>query len=73
MNHYVEKEYEPYAKQIFGNTSRNDGVFLQKIKLRFPWQKYSQMTARDYVSGAMEKHYFYTSPRICTTKPRRFN
>ena len=28
------------------------------------------MTAKDYVSGAMENTTFYTSPRVCSTKTR---
>ncbi len=28
--------------------------FSKRLNYDFPWQKYSQMTARDYVSGAME-------------------
>ena len=54
VNYYVEKEYEPYAKQIFGNTPEMMEFFSKRLNYEFPWQKYSQMTARDYVSGAME-------------------
>lgn len=54
VNYYVEKEYEPYAKQIFGNTPEMMEFFSKRLNYDFPWQKYSQMTARDYVSGAME-------------------
>lgn len=38
----------------FWEYTRNDRVFLKRLNYDFPWQKYSQMTARDYVSGAME-------------------
>jgi len=54
VNYYVEKEYQPYAKQIFGNTPEMIEFFSKRLNYDFPWQKYSQMTARDYVSGAME-------------------
>ncbi len=54
VDYYVEKEYEPYAKQIFGNTPEMIEFFSKKLNYDFPWNKYSQMTARDYVSGAME-------------------
>lgn len=54
VNYYVEKEYEPYAKQIFGNTPEMIEFFSKKLKYDYPWSKYSQITARDYVSGAME-------------------
>lgn len=54
VNYYVEKEYEPYAKQIFGNTPQMIEFFSQKLNFDFPWPKYSQIAVRDYVSGAME-------------------
>lgn len=54
VDYYVEKEYEPYAKQIFGNTPEMIGFFSKLLKYDYPWAKYAQMTARDYVSGAME-------------------
>ena len=54
VDYYVEKEYEPYAKQIFGNTPEMMEFFSKKLNYDYPWSKYSQMTARDYVSGAME-------------------
>lgn len=54
VNYYVEKEYEPYAKQIFGNTPEMIEFFSKKLNYDFPWQKYSQIVGRDYVSGAME-------------------
>ncbi len=54
VDYYVEKEYEPYAKQIFGNTPEMLEFFSTKLKYDYPWSKYAQMTARDYVSGAME-------------------
>jgi aminopeptidase N len=54
VNYYVEKEYAPYAKQIFGNTPQMIEFFSQKLNFDFPWPKYSQIVVRDYVSGAME-------------------
>lgn len=54
VDYYVEKEYEPYAKQIFGNTPEMIEFFSKKLNYDYPWQKYAQITARDYVSGAME-------------------
>lgn len=54
VNYYVEKEYAPYAKQIFGNTPEMMEFFSQKLGFDYPWQKYSQIVVRDYVSGAME-------------------
>lgn len=54
VDYYVEKEYEPYAKQIFGNTPEMIEFFSKQLNYTYPWSKYAQMTARDYVSGAME-------------------
>lgn len=54
VNYYVEKEYAPYAKEIFGNTPEMIGFFAEKLGVEFPWNKYSQIVGRDYVSGAME-------------------
>ena len=54
VNYYVEKKYQPYARGIFGNTPEMMGFFSKKLGVEFPWQKYSQIVGRDYVSGAME-------------------
>src|ERR1019366_8788543 len=54
VNYYIEKEYEPYAKAIFGNTPEMLEFFSNKLGVDFVWNKYSQVVARDYVSGAME-------------------
>lgn len=54
VNYYVEKEYEPYAKAIFGNTPEMIEFFSNKLGVPFAWNKYSQVVVRDYVSGAME-------------------
>ena len=54
VDYYVEKEYEPYAKQIFGMTPEMLDFFSKKLKYEYPWQKYAQIVGRDFVSGAME-------------------
>lgn len=54
VDYYVEKEYEPYARAIFGNTPEMMTFFSDKLNYPFPWDKYSQIVVRDYVSGAME-------------------
>jgi aminopeptidase N len=54
VNYYVEKEYAKYAKDIFGNTPEMMQFFSDKLGVAFPWNKYSQIVVRDYVSGAME-------------------
>ena len=54
VNYYVEKEFEPYAKDIFSNTTEMIEFFSTKLGVTYPWPKYSQIIVRDYVSGAME-------------------
>lgn len=54
VNYYVEHEYEPYAKAIFGNTPEMLEFFSDKLGTPYPWEKFSQVVVRDYVSGAME-------------------
>ena len=54
VNYYVEKKEAPYAKGVFGNTPEMIQFFSNKLGIEYPWPKYSQMVARDYVSGAME-------------------
>ncbi|MES2679432.1 MAG: M1 family aminopeptidase [Bacteroidota bacterium] len=54
ISYYVEKEYAPYAKGIFGNTKEMISFYSEILKTPYPWQKYAQIVVRDYVSGAME-------------------
>ncbi len=54
VNYYVEPEYEKYAKMIFGNTPEMLQFFSDRLGVDYPWDKYSQIVVRDYVSGAME-------------------
>ncbi|KQS93065.1 M1 family metallopeptidase [Chryseobacterium sp. Leaf394] len=54
VDYYIEKEYEPYAKQIYGNTPEMMEFFSKKLGYDYPWAKYAQISGRDYVSGAME-------------------
>lgn len=54
VSYYVEKEYEKVARKIFGMTPEMIQFFEKILGVPYPWAKYSQMVARDYVSGAME-------------------
>jgi aminopeptidase N len=54
VSYYVEKEYESYAKGIFGNTGEMIEFFSKKLGVPYAWPKYAQIVVRDYVSGAME-------------------
>lgn len=54
VNYYVEPEYASVAKKIFGNTPEMINYFSKITGVDYPWVKYSQITGRDYVAGAME-------------------
>jgi aminopeptidase N len=54
IEYYVEKEYAPYAKDIFGLTPEMMAFFSKITGIEYPWNKYSQFVGRDYISGAME-------------------
>lgn len=54
VSYYLEKEYAPFARNIFKNTSEMISFFGEKLGVQYPWNKYAQVVVRDYVSGAME-------------------
>lgn len=54
VDYYVESQYEKEAKSIFGNTPEMLEFFSNTFGVLYPWDKYSQIVGRDYVSGAME-------------------
>lgn len=54
LGYYVEPAYEPYARDIFGNTPEMINFFSTLLDYPYPWPKYDQVVVRDYVSGAME-------------------
>nr|WP_233173843.1 M1 family aminopeptidase [Pedobacter sp. ASV19] len=54
VNYYLEPSYAPFAKQIFGLTPQMIDFYSNTLGIDFPWNKYSQIVVRDYVSGAME-------------------
>lgn len=54
VNYYVEPEFEEHAKAMFRNTPEMIGFFSDVTGVPYPWNKYSQVVVRDYVSGAME-------------------
>lgn len=54
VSYYLEPQYAPYAKDIFGQTPESISFFSRITGVEFPWNKYSQVVVRDYVSGAME-------------------
>lgn len=54
VNYYVEPKYEASAKEIFNHTPEMLEFFSNLLGYKYPWDKYSQVIVRDYVSGAME-------------------
>ncbi len=54
VSYYVEKEYAPVARRIFGKTPEMIALFSKLTGVDYPWIKYAQIVGRDYVSGAME-------------------
>jgi aminopeptidase N len=54
VSYYVEKQYATVARKIFGKTPEMIALYSKLTGVDFPWVKYSQITGRDYVSGAME-------------------
>ncbi|MGN6601822.1 MAG: M1 family aminopeptidase [Ginsengibacter sp.] len=54
VDYYVEKQYAPVARKIFGETPAMIGFFSKILNYPYPWQKYDQIVGREYVSGAME-------------------
>jgi aminopeptidase N len=52
--YYVEKEFAPVARRIFGNTPEMIALYSRLTGVDYPWPKYDQIVGRDYVSGAME-------------------
>ncbi|HTN17406.1 MAG TPA: M1 family aminopeptidase, partial [Chitinophagaceae bacterium] len=54
VNYYVEPAFAPYARKMFQYTPEMIGFFSGVTGVPYPWNKYSQVVVRDYVSGAME-------------------
>lgn len=54
LEYIVEPAYAPYAEKIFEHTPEMLDFFSEMLDFPYPWDKYSQIITRDYVSGAME-------------------
>ncbi|HEY5470498.1 MAG TPA: M1 family metallopeptidase [Bacteroidales bacterium] len=54
VSYYVEKEYAPVARKIFGLTPEMIAYFSKITGIDYPWPKYAQITGRDFIAGAME-------------------
>ena len=53
VSYYVEKEYAPVARKIFGYTPEMIAFYSRITGIDYPWQKYAQVVCRDF-NGAME-------------------
>ena len=54
VSYYTEPAYASTAKLVFGKTPEMMEFFSNKFGIEYPWDKYSQIVVRDFVSGAME-------------------
>ena len=54
VSYYVEKEYAPLARRLFGLTPEMMKFFSNITGVDYPWPKYAQIMVRDYAGGAME-------------------
>jgi aminopeptidase N len=54
ISYYIEKAYAKEARKIYGKTPAMISFYEKILGVPYPWVKYAQMSARDYVSGAME-------------------
>ncbi len=54
VSYYTEPAYASTAKLVFGKTPEMIEYFSEKLGVDYPWDKYSQIVVRDFVSGAME-------------------
>ena len=52
--YYTEPAYASYARGMFRHTPEMIEFFSRATGVTYPWNKYSQVVVRDYVSGAME-------------------
>lgn len=77
VSYYVEQEYEPFARTIFGETPQMLEFYSNILGVEYPWDKYSQIIVRDYVSGAMENttatihgEFVYQDDRTVLDRPQ---
>ena len=54
VSYYVEKEYTPVARKIFGHTPEMIAFYSKITGVDYPWPKYAQIVGRDFAAGAQE-------------------
>ncbi|HXH99680.1 MAG TPA: M1 family metallopeptidase [Sphingobacteriaceae bacterium] len=54
VNYYTEPQFAKNARLVFGKTPEMIEFFSKSMGIDYPWEKYSQIVVREFVSGAME-------------------
>jgi aminopeptidase N len=54
LEYFIEHKHKDLAKPIFGRTPEMIPFFEKLLQVPYPWDKYSQVIVREFVSGAME-------------------
>lgn len=54
VSYFLEPEFAENSLTIFGRTPQMITYFEQLLGVKYPWEKYSQIAVREFVSGAME-------------------
>lgn len=54
VSYYMEPKFAENARLIFGKTPEMLEFFSNVLNYEFPWDKYSQLVARNFYGGAME-------------------
>lgn len=54
ISYYTEPAFASTARLVFGKTPEMMDFFSTITGVEYPWEKYSQIVVRDFVSGAME-------------------
>jgi aminopeptidase N len=54
VTYYMEKGREDDARRAFGKTPRMLEFFSSKIGVKYPYSKYAQIAAHDFIYGGME-------------------
>jgi aminopeptidase N len=51
---YTEKDYRSPIKKVYGNTAEMIDFYEKTFGVPYPWDKYAQVSVRNFVTGAME-------------------
>jgi aminopeptidase N len=54
VSYYLDPEYVPYARSVFGRTPEMIEFFSTRLGTPYPWPNYREIVIHDFVSGAME-------------------